>query len=291
MTTAGDLVTSISHELHGYTSVKDRLTSLSAALTATATTFTVSDTSGQLGLTPGIVEIDSEQLYVSSLDTGTSTATVASFGRGFNGTTAVAHDSGALVVSNPTWPRADILTMLNRVLLGTWPQLFAVKTDDTNTITSPSDTYTLTDLQSVLDVQWKDPLNNWQRCEAWSVDPYDNTVRLVSGGIIGRPIRFVYSAKPTAFTDETTTYSDCGLPDSCQDLLILGTVARLVPALDIARAQINSVEQSDRSKVVPSGQALNVAKLLTAEFVNQLNIEARSLRKQYPPRIHSGYNR
>lgn len=294
MTTAGDLVSRVSRELHGYGSVKEQVTALSAALTNTALTFTVSDVSGQLGLTPGVVEIDSELIYVSSIDIGTKTATVASFGRGFGGTTATTHDSGAVVTSSPSWPRLDILNSLNQIIQGLYPSLFAVNVF-TSTVKAPTDTYTLTtgspDLIRVLDAQWKDPLGDWQRCAAYAVDPYNGTFRLAPGAIIGRDLRVLYASRPVSFTDETTDFNATGLPDSCEDLLVLGSVARLSQSLATTRAQLNSVEQSDRSKVVPSGQAINVAKLNLAEFENRLQIEAAALRKKYKPILRRDYNR
>lgn len=263
-------------------------------MTDTDLTFTVTDVSGQLGLTPGVVEIDSELLYVSSIDTNAKTATVASFGRGYGGTTATAHDSGAVVTSSPSWPRSDILNSLNQVIQSVYPMLFAVNTF-TSTVKYPSDTYTLTaglpPIERILDVQWKDPLGDWQRCRAYTSDPYDGTFRLAAGPMIGRDLRLLYSSRPLVFADETTDFTATGLPESCQDLLVLGAVARLSQSMATARAQINSIEQSDRSKVVPTGQAINVAKLNLAEFENRLQMEAVALRKVYKPILRWDYNR
>jgi hypothetical protein len=67
--TAGDLITEASAQLHGWGSTQDRVTPLAADLNATDLSFTVSYAFGQsVGIAPGVVEIDSELLYVVSVD-------------------------------------------------------------------------------------------------------------------------------------------------------------------------------------------------------------------------------
>jgi hypothetical protein len=88
------------------------------------------------------------------------------------------------------------------------------------------------------------------------------------------------------FTAETDDYAAVtGLPLSAADVLSLGVVARMMPALDISRAQLTSVEQSDRSRVVPPNQGINAGKYLMAEFQQRLANEAQALRMQYPARL------
>lgn len=59
----------------------------------------------------------------------------------------------------------------------------------------------------------------------------------------------------------------------------------MIPALDISRAQLTSVEQSDRSRVIPPFQGLNTGKFYQAEFAARLANEAHALRSQYQPRL------
>jgi hypothetical protein len=287
-TTAGDLVSEASSQLHGWGSTADRITPLSADIGPTDTTFTVDFAFGQaVGITPGVVEIDSEQLYVTNVNADTGVCTLAhGFGRGYNSTTATSHTAGTSIISRPKFPRAQILRQINNIVGGLYPQLFAVKTF-TGVVTYPSNTYTLpgtTGPLMVLDAQWQDPVGNWHKIFSYSVDAFDSTLRL-GGAPVGRPLRVVYAVEPTVFASESDNFTLTGLSASCANVLTLGVVAMMVSALDISRAQMSSVEQSDRARQVPPNQGINSAKFVMAEYQMRLRNEASSLRKQFPTRI------
>lgn len=288
MPSAGALIDECSAQLHGWGSTQDRITPLAVTIDADDTQFTVDFTFGQaVGITPGVVEIDSELLYVTAVDAATGTCTVArGFGRGYNSTTAAAHTSGAKVVSRPKFPRIWLFKQINEIIESVYPDLFAVKTF-TGVVTYPSDTYVLAGTAGqVLDAEWQDPVGNWRKCQSYAIDPYDGTFRLGSGAMIGRPLRILYTTEPQPFASEAgDLLTDVGLPVSCADVLTLGVVAKQVPGLDISRAQLSSVEQSDRSRVVPPSAGVNAAKYLMAEYQDRLHNEAIALRKRYPTRL------
>lgn len=287
MTTCKDLIDECSAQLHGWGSTADRVTPLTAPVGAGDTTFTVDFSFGQAtGITPGVVEIDSEQLYVTAVDSNTNICTLANgFGRGYNDTTATSHAAGAKIISRPKFPRVWLLKQINEIIGAIYPELFAVNTF-TGLVTYPTNTYTLTPTpMSVLDAQWQDLLGNWRKCPSYTVDPFDGSFRLGSGPLIGRPLRVLYATQPQPFASEADNFSVTGLPTSCVDVLTLGTVAKQVPGLDISRAQLSSVEQSDRSRVVPPNSGVNAAKYLMAEFQDRLHNEAVSLRRQYRSRL------
>lgn len=287
MTTCGDLISEISAQLHGWGITNDRVTPLTVGINDTDLALTVDFTFSQAaGITPGVVEIDSEQLFVTSIDTSTGVCTLANgFGRGFKGTTAAAHSAGAMVISRPKFPRIWLLSQVNRLIDSVYPQLFAVNTH-TATVTWPDNSYTLpTRPALLLDAQWQDYLGRWRPCRSYKFDAFDGDFRLAGDIPIGRPLRIVYGTRPTRFTSEADNFTVCGLPPSAFDVLASGVVARVLPGLDISRAQASSVEASDRSRVVPPNAGLNPAKHLEAKFSQRLADEARALRKQYPPRI------
>lgn len=149
----------------------------------------------------------------------------------------------------------------------------------------PSDSYILDPLpERIIDMQWQDMFGNWQRVDGYYVDPYDSALRLRSYVLVGRPLRIVYVVRPTRFTIETDDYSVTGLPDTADDVLVLGTLARMTPGVDVSRAQLTSVEQSDRNKVVPNGAGVTAAKYLMAEYQMRLQQEATALRGRYRQR-------
>lgn len=290
MPTAGDLITECSAQLHGWGSTQDRITPLSSDIQSTDASFQVDFAFGQsVGITPGVVEIDSELLYVTNVDQGTGTVTLADgFGRGYRGSTADFHAAGSMVISRPKFPRVWLLKQLNEVIASVYPSLFAVNTYST-VVTYPSNTYDIpgsTPPIKVLDAQWQDPIGNWHKCFSYTIDPFDGSFRLGAGPMIGRPLRIIYTTPPKQFASEADDFATVtGLPASAADVLTLGVVARQVPGLDISRAQQTSVEQSDRSRVVPPYAGVNVAKFVMAEYQERLANEAASLRRQYPARL------
>lgn len=290
MPTCGDLIDESSAQLHGWGSTQDRVTPLSADLNQTDLTFQVAYAFGQsVGIAPGVVEIDSELLYVVNVDQTNATVTLApGFGRGYSGTTPATHTAGARVVSRPKFPRTWLFKQINEIVESVYPDLFAVGTF-TGTITWPSNRYNLGSTvgqpMEVIQAEWQDPIGNWHPLFSYKIDPADGAFVLGHGGMVGRPLRVMFKAQPKAFTSETDDLSVTGLPNSCADVLTLGVVAKQVPGLDISRAQLSSVEQSDRSRVVPPQAGVNAAKYLMAEYQDRLANEAQSLRKQYKSRL------
>lgn len=286
-TTAGGLVTEVSRMLHGYSNTQDRITPLAKAITDSDTTFTVSFASGQsVGISTGPVEIDGEQLYVTAVDNNTGICTLADgFGRGYNSTTPTAHAAGASVASRPKFPRADIFRTMNEVIGGLYPQVHAVQTYQ-SVIQWPNNTYVISPTpEFVIDAQWRDPIGRWIACPSYVLDPFDGTFRLAPDGMIGQPLRVLYAAQPATFTSEADSFTVTGLPASCADLLTIGTAARMVPTMDIARAQNTSVEASQRAQLVPQFAGVSAAKYLEAKFQDRLKNEAESLRKRYRTRL------
>jgi hypothetical protein len=288
VTTAKDIIDEVSAQLHGWGSTSDRITPLTANIGPTDTQFTVDFSFGQsVGITPGVVEIDSEQLYVTSVDPTSGICTLAhGFGRGYSDTTPASHTAGAKVTSRPKFPRVWLLKQVNETIGAVFPQLFATGTY-TTVVTYPNNTYTLPDVpQMILDAQWQDPIGRWVRCPSYAIDPFDGSFRLGSGALIGRPLRILYAIEPSGFSSEFDDFvGTTGLPASCVDVITLGTVAQQVPGLDISRAQTSSVEQSNRSAVVAPGAGVSAAKFLMAEYQQRLHNEAQSLRKLYKSRL------
>lgn len=288
MPTCADLLDEVSAQLHGWGSTQDRITPLTGSIGPSDTTFTVDFTFGQaVGITPGVVEINSEQIYVTAVDSTNGTCTIANgFGRGYSGTTAASHTAGAKVISRPKFPRIWLFRQINSIIGSVYPELFAVNTY-TTVVKFPSNTYTLPFVpMGIVDAQWQDPIGNWQKCRSYTVDPFDGTFRLGGGALMGRPLRIMYATQPKPFTSESDDLvAVTGLPGTVADVLTLGVVAKQTPGLDISRAQLSSVEQSDRSRVVPPNAGINVGKYIMAEYLERLQNEARSLRKQFSPRL------
>jgi hypothetical protein len=276
---------------------QDQASTLAADMTAGDSSFTVTSARGiALGLSPGVVEIGSELLYVSGVSN--VTATVEPWGRGFDSTVPAAHTAGSRVVSQPTFPRARVLDKINQGVGRVYPELFAVASYETTT-TYPVTTYdTPDDLKWVLDVRWQPDTQSlrWVQVQRWRLDPGGGTqvgdglngLTIEIGDRIpdGRPLHVLYAKAPTLLASETDVFETVtGLPASCRDVVELAAAAALTPSLELSRLQVSSAEQQNRAGLVAPSAALTSSRVLEASFQQRLREEQQSLRKLYPPRI------
>jgi hypothetical protein len=271
-------------------------TSLGAALGVSDTAFTVSTPRGiATGVSPGIVEIDQELMYCDSVNQS-GNVTIVPWGRGYLGTTPAAHSAGARVVSQPTFPRYWTMQAMNEVMERIFPMVFAVKQVELTT-TFPKITYQLPpDAQWVLGARWQLPDGRlyWQSIRRWRMSPGGGTqfgdqgvtVDVADSMIPGRPIQFLYAAKPGLFTAETDDFTTVtGLNLGIRDVVTLGAAAQMTTSQELSRLQVSSVEQQNRSQLVAPSAALTSSRFLEQRFQERLMEERRSLQRLYPPRI------
>lgn len=270
-------------------------TTLESTMTSGSSTFTY-DTAANIatGISAGMVEIDRELIYVENVD-GT-TATVPAWGRGYRSTTAAAHSIGARVVSQPTFPRQKTLDALNQIFERMFPRIFAVKSYETTT-TFPILTYTMpSDCQRILNVKWQlpDGRRYWQGVQRWRTSPGLGTQFGDEGITVdvadmmqpGRPIQFLYAAKPTPLVNDTDDFvTTTGLNAGLIDVVELGAAAQLVTALELSRLQVSSIEQQNRSQLVAPSAALTSSRYLDTRFQERLEEERKALQTLYPPRL------
>ena len=216
-----------------------------------ASTITDSDTSvictyAVEGLRAGqVFEIDSELFYIWAANVSTQTLTVQ---RGFNGTTAAAHTSGALLTVAPRFPRAQVLEAINDEVLDLSSPvngLFQVKTFN-QTYNGTDRMVNLTSATDVIDV-----LNVSVR---YLTDDYPvaRKVKLVRDlptddfassfalkfdqAVYPGRLRVVYKAPYTSVTTEATNLNtDCGIQESVEDIVVIGTQLRLMAPREIKR--------------------------------------------------------
>lgn len=288
MATAADMITEIVQAMHGFGQTTDRTTILSNAIGPSDMTFQVDyvqSTAG--GIVPGVVEIDGEQIMVASIDQSSNTCSVANGGRGWNGTTPTAHAQYTKVVTKPKFPRFIVMQMMNEVIGSLYPDLFGIGNFQT-IVTHPQYTYTIPGVHPlrILACEWQDPLGQWHRIMAVSVDQFDGTVRVLGQMMPGRPMRLLYAVEPQKFVNESDDFAtQTMLPESTKDVVMLGAMMKLVPSFDISRAQNTSVEQQSRSSAVPPNTGINLGTYLQRQFTARLSNERDSLRYLYPAQI------
>jgi len=245
------------------------------------------------GLRAGqVFEIDSEVFYIWAANVSTQTLTVQ---RGFNGTTAAAHTSGALLTVAPRFPRAQVLEAINDEVLDLSSPvngLFQVKTFN-QTYNGTDRMVNLTSATDVIDV-----LNVSVR---YLTDDYPvaRKVKLVRDlptddfassfalkfdqAVYPGRLRVVYKAPYTSVTTEATNLNtDCGIQESVEDIVVIGTQLRLMAPREIKRNFVESQGDTRRSEEVASGAISNSVTVLRQLRRDRIIAEAARLMRAYP---------
>lgn len=290
MTTFRQLVDQVHSMLHSSTGLQEQIAALTTGINASDVTVALSNTSG---FSKGITEIDDELIYASSVDA--TALTLPAFGRGFRGTTAATHSSGAMVTYDPTFPRFDIKQAINQVLEAVYPTLYQIKST-TFTFSGPQAAYPLpTDCDGVVKVIWEavGPSKYWPTVATWD---FETNSEVANGNAIsigeyvmpGRTVKVLYKAKFTQFAADADTFATVGFPESGIDVLLYGAASKLIRFLAPARLQLGSVENLSRSGVgiVTASDAGTVANQLYAMYQQRLQEERRRLLNLNQPQIH-----
>lgn len=296
MTTYADLVEATIAHLHGYTEHTEQATTLTSTISVTAGSITFSVTSAT-ALNKGYLEIDSELMYVESIDSTTGMVTIPAWGRGQQGSTAATHAIGAKVAKSPRFPRARVKRTINECINSFYPTLFVVASDESLLADSTKVTYSLpAAAQRIIRMSWQDSgvPTYWMPIERWRVDvnadvtqfPTGRSVDILDAMEPGRTIRIVYEAIPSALTNDSDVFTTVtGLSDSAADVVTLCAAYRLITGTEMSRTQPNAIEQSERAQIITGGTATNISKYLYGLYQQRLLQERDKLLALYPPRI------
>jgi len=289
MSTAGALITRASRQLlSGTVEERNKL----------ATTVTSADTSIVLSYDLGgfregsVIEIDSELMYVWTALSATKTLEVQ---RGYDGTTAVAHTTGAVAVVNPRFPRQQMLDALNADLddlSSTVNGLFRVVAQDISyngsdrqiNLTSASGVIDL------LDVRLRYLADDYPVIRKVRLQRNLPTADFASGiaivfdeAVMAGTLRVVTKREFTRVTAEANDMQTVAfLPVSCEDIIEMGVILRMMNGREIKRNFIESQGDTRRSEEVPPGSTrdslTNIQRLRRERIV----AEAARLKQQYP---------
>lgn len=293
MSTFNEMIDDVSMALAGYTMRQDTMTHLVNPISATDTQITLASVTD---IGRGIIEIENEMMYVTSVNQSASVVTVAPWGRGYMGTTAVAHAANVRVTATPTFPRQKIANAINDTINETSGQLFAV--DSVTFAFVPSvTTYELPEAaDNILHISYEaiGPSKEWITIRKYEYDRMADTSRFPSGRTVtinqyvqpGRNVRVTFSKDPSTLTLGGDPFSLTGLPSSCEDVMKLGAKCRLITDIEPGRLSITSPEADYNSNRVTFGSGTNTSKYIYALFQQRLAKEANSLKSKYHNRIH-----
>lgn len=288
MTALGNLREEVYASLMGFVRVQEQSTYLTAPISDTAVNFAVSDAKP---LSRGVIEVGDELMYVDRKDEVADTVTIPPYGRGYLGTTAVAHAAGERVTNNPRFPRNDITKAINRTISAMYPDVTSVKTT-----TFPFRTAVLryalpVDADYIVSAEWMvpGPSDVFLPVGRWRADTTATEVRIEvrdTNIVPGQNIRVTYAAKPTALTDLSVAFTDSGFADSAQDIVVYGACSRLLGYTESARLQSESIESSDHNSLVPPGSTLNAGRYFYQLYKQRLAEEQRRQQLRFPIRMH-----
>lgn len=289
MTTASDLVNETKRYL--LSSHREQLNALNGSHNAATTTLTFSHSMGSL--TGGsVISVDLETMYVWSADEAAMTATVQ---RGFQGSTAATHASGAIVTVNPKFPDFSVFQALNAEINDISGDLFQVATK-TFTYVAGQQGYDLantSDPIAALDGSYDYPgiSQDWPTLRWYEIRRNANTTSFPSGFAIimkapaypGREVRIVYSAalSPlTSLSDDVLAVT--GLDVGSHDIPPLGAAVRLQGVREGQRNFNDNQSDTRRAAEVPTGAQIQSIRAL-ADFKEQrIRGDMKVLRQQYP---------
>ena len=295
MTVFGDLVEEVLLQLEGFTGDQGVFGTLSGSLTDSASTFTVAGAAyaDGSGFSPGIVEIEEELVYCQEFNRTTGVFTGAL--RGWRGSTAAAHSSGALVRNNPRFPRIQVKKAINDTIRNLYPKVAAIGTSDI----TPSGTQVRFQLPAtalqILHVSQEDTSSTeaWNQRNTWRFIPTpggsnDGYKAVEIGGLwTGRDVRVVYAKEPTTLSSlsdnfETTT----GLPTFTRDAVVWGAMWRLYSMVELGRASTTTADQGLLNRQDRIGAGTDLAKYLLGMYQQALSEAENRWQDLYPAQIH-----
>ena len=245
------------------------------------------------GLRPGTVfEIESELFHVWDSSPAAKTLTVE---RGYAGTTPASHTSGTVITVSPRFPRVQMLDAVNSELddlSSTANGLFRVVTVDL--------TYNGSDRQiditssgiilELLDVRLRYQSDDFPVIHSCRLQTGLPTSDFPSGNtlvfdepVMAGTVRVRYKAPFTRATTESSDLtSACFLPATCDDIIEMGIVLRMMAGREIKRNFTESQGDTRRADEVPAGAVGNSFTAIQRLRRERIIAEAGRLKAQYP---------
>jgi hypothetical protein len=283
MATLNQLTEQTLGEVNAYVKNQESVTIITSATTAGDLTMLVDDPSA---LSKGIVEIDDELVYLKKVfpNTGTIQALGTAgnvVGRGWRGTTATSHVTGSVVRNNPIFPRNQVKRAILETIKG---MNFPCITNYTFTFNGADYSYLMPDaMEDIVGISWDVPDSTgvWQLIKHYRVDKnyYDTDTATIKQALIlnespmpGRTVNVQYTKFPTTITDnQELTVS--GLPASCEDVVRLGAMYRLLSTVDPGKVVATTVSADALDTPVQAGASTSAAKYIFQLYTVRLQEE------------------
>jgi len=283
MATLNQLTEQTLGEVNSYVKNQESVTVITSATTAGDATMLVDDATA---LSKGIVEIDDELIYLKKIIPTSGSIQVLGttgnvIGRGWRGTTATSHTAGSVARNNPIFPRNQVKRAINETIKA---MNFPCITYETFTFNGSDYSYIMPDaLVDITGISWDVPDSSgvWQIIKNYRLDTnyYDATTSTIKQALIlkespmpGRTVNVQYTKYPTAITDnQELTVS--GLPSSCEDVVRLGAMYRLLSTVDPGKVVATTVSADALDQPVQAGASTNTARYIFQLYTVRLQEE------------------
>jgi len=283
MATLNQLTEQTIGEVNSYVKNQESVTITTNTTTSGDVTIAVDDATS---ISRGIVEIDDELLYVKKTISSSGTIQILGteanpVGRGWRSTTATSHVSGSIVRNNPIFPRSQVKRAILETIKG---MNFPCISNTTFTFNGSDYSYIMPDaLEDITGISWDVPDSTgvWAIIKNWRLDTnyFDSATNTIKNALIlkeapmpGRTVNVQYTKYPTGITDnQELTVS--GLPSSCEDVVRLGAMYRLLSTVDPGKVSATSVSADVLDQPVQAGASTNAAKYIFQLYTVRLSEE------------------
>lgn len=261
-------------------------TTLNGALTNVATTVpyngTVLSPDEEELLAPGvIVEVDLEQMVITAADHTANSLTVR---RGANGTTAVAHNSDAVMTVAPALSRVALFNAIADNVIALYPRLYRVLTTAvtfsmSTPFEAPAGTVALVGGRYLSGGRYH-PVGVSLLQGYGSVASSQAVLAEASGAGY-----LTYRAKFTRPTSEADDLQTLGVDESWERILMVGAAAQMLSVRELDAVNVEFVTEAMRSEGFPVGSATRLRESLLRYHALLLDQARAQLLNQYPESV------
>ena len=291
MATLNELTEQTLGEINGYVRNQESVTIALNVVDADDLSIAVDDASA---ISKGIIEIDDELLYVKKSIAASGTlqilgTTQNQVGRGWRGTAVTSHVSGSVVRNTPLFPR----TQVKRAILETIKGMnFPVIKETNFDFTGSQYAYSIPDeVVDITGVSWElpDSTGVWALIKRWRIDTnyydevtdtYGQAIVLNEAPMAGARINIQYTAYPTTI-DDSDELTESGLPASCEDVVRLGAMYRLLSTVDPGKVTATSVSADVLDQPVSAGASTSAAKYIFQLYTVRLAEETAKVQANF----------
>jgi len=288
MITFGEMTSQVQAHLRSFVRDQEQSTHLTQDVDRDGKKLFVADASL---VSRGRIEIGSELVWVDRSLRSDNSLDIPPYGRGMDDTVPMEHSAGTRVVVAPLYPRKFLQDTINQVIRQIGSTLYGVSVitdeDGNHPLTHDAGEFTYempSYVRDVLSVTVTDPnfdddvtyLRDWtfDKNAPQSVSGTGKALYLYDEWIPGNlELTITVSRDPLTLSSDDDLFSDTTMPESAEDLPVLGAAARLLASSDTYSVQTRAVEANAIANQQANNSAQQQSKYLQALFVQRMDEE------------------